>query len=315
MRILHVTDRSIPPKPSEGGAPHSLDALRLAQLAQGDEPIIASTVRNSLPNSVDLHNNKCAGSRLLDAVREKDVDIVHFHAGGKQLQPLLNEQGVPSVVHIRGLRRPDAVALHNVIYVSRAHADYHRGSVYVHNGIDLSQYPFCESPEEALAFLGKVKRSKKGADLAVDVAKALGISLWLMGGGKFSLPCTWLPVNRLIRPLGVVGHEKKVQHLGASKGLLFPIRWDEPFGLVLIEAMACGTPVIAFNRGAVNEIIKNGETGFIVDTPQQMCSTVSRLDDIDRVACRRHVEDHFSINQTANELKSLYARVLEGDGW
>jgi glycosyltransferase involved in cell wall biosynthesis len=315
MRILHVTDRAIPPKPSEGGAPHSLDALRLAQIDLGDEPIVASTVSSELPESVYLGKNKNGVQRLLDAISDKQIDIVHFHAGAEHWQPILEQESVPSVAHVRALRSPAEAPLQNAIYVSRTHAKRHGGSVYVHNGIDPTRYPFTLLPNRALAFLGKVKRKKKGAATAIDIARGLKMPLWLMGGRKLSLPSTWLPMSRLINVLGVAGHDEKVSYVGSALGLLFPIQWEEPFGLVLIEAMACGTPVIAFNRGAVSEIIEHGKTGFIVETADQMAEAVGSLDQIDRLDCRRHVETNFTIEKTAREVKQCYERVLQGDRW
>lgn len=122
-------------------------------------------------------------------------------------------------------------------------------------------------------------------------------------------------MSRLINVLGVAWHDEKVSYVGSALGLLFPIQWEEPFGLVLIEAMACGTPVIAFNRGAVSEIIEHGKTGFIVETADQMAEAVGSLDQIDRLDCRRHVETNFTIEKTAREVKQCYERVLQGDRW
>lgn len=315
MRILHVTDRHIPPKPSDGGAPHSLDSLRLAQIRQGDDPLVASSVRNRLPGSVYLDRHEDMPRQLMDVVAKKSIDIVHFHAGAKGLQPMLEQEGVPSVAHIRSLRSPDAPRLANPIYVSRSHALYHGGAVYIHNGIDLDRYPYGESPKDALAFLGKVKRSKKGAAVAINVARASGKRLWLMGGKKLSLPSTWLPLFGHVKSLGIVAHDRKVSRLRRAKALLFPSQWDEPFGIVLIEAMACGTPVIAFNRGAASEVIEHGKTGFVVETTEEMCDMVSRIDDIDRAACRCHVQKNFTIERTATQVKACYERVLGGDHW
>lgn len=315
MKILHVTDRAIPPKPSEGGAPHALEALRLAQIGMGDEPIVASTVSSRPSGSVHLGANNDVAQRLLNVISDKKIDIVHFHAGAEHWQPTLERESLPSVAHVHAIRSHAGLPLQNAIYVSRAHAERHGGSVYVHNGIDPTRYPFTPLPNRALAFLGKVKRKKKGAATAIDIARRLKMPLWLMGGRKLSLLTTWLPMSRLIRVLGVAGHDKKVSYLGSALCLLFPIQWEEPFGLVLIEAMACGTPVIAFNRGAVSEVVEHEKTGFIVETADQMAEAVVSLDQIDRLDCRRHVETNFTIEKTAREVKQCYERVLQGDRW
>jgi glycosyltransferase involved in cell wall biosynthesis len=203
----------------------------------------------------------------------------------------------------------------NAIYVSQRHAALHGGSVYVHNGIDVDSVPFVADPTDSLAFLGKVRRSKKGADTAVAVARRTGRRLRLMGGRKLSIPQSWLPWQRRVQTLGVLEGERKLAALGGASALLFPIRWEEPFGLVLIEAMACGTPVIAFDRGAVREIVEHGVTGFVVNDFDSMCAAVERIHEIDRAACRRHVEARFSIKRTADGVMQCYRRAIAGERW
>lgn len=118
-----------------------------------------------------------------------------------------------------------------------------------------------------------------------------------------------------MKSVGVLEGGAKLEALGRARALLFPIRWDEPFGLVLIEAMACGVPVIAFNRGAVSEIVKHGETGFIVDDFDGMCAAVERIGEIDRAACRQHVAENFSIERTAKGIEEYYWRAIAGEIW
>jgi glycosyltransferase involved in cell wall biosynthesis len=109
--------------------------------------------------------------------------------------------------------------------------------------------------------------------------------------------------------LGEIGDDDKAEFLGGARALLFPIDWPEPFGLVMIEAMACGTPVIARPCGSVPEIVVPGRTGFLGDTLVELAEAVKRLDEIDRAECRRHVERRFSAGRMAEEYEGVYRRL------
>ena len=98
--------------------------------------------------------------------------------------------------------------------------------------------------------------------------------------------------------------------MGQARAFIFPIEWEEPFGLVMIEAMSTGTPVIAYRRGAVPEVVKDGVSGFIVDTVDEMVEAISKVDQIDRAACRQHVEDNFSIEKTTRDYVAVYEKIL-----
>lgn len=310
-----MTDKRYPPVSSEGGAPQSLASLVKQQRADGHEVWIATTAECPETEALSLELLPNASESLLRHAQSKMVDVIHFHACAGALQQAAFDGGIPMVSHVRGLgdgaRQPAA----NPIYVSRRHAELCGRSVYVYNGIDVDSVPYRSNPSTDLAFLGKVKRSKKGAGTAIAVAKRKRRRLWMVGGRKISLPATWLPCSRFVKAPGVMGMEEKLEVVGNAAALLFPIQWEEPFGLVLIEAMACGTPVIAYDRGAVREIIKDGETGFIVSTFEDMCSAVDRIGDIRRGDCRRHVAKHFSIDRTAHAVMELYRRAIRGERW
>ncbi|WP_159300326.1 MULTISPECIES: glycosyltransferase [Spiribacter] len=276
---------------------------------------MATVADDSADGVARLGCRECWDRHLLQLIESFRADVVHFHALGAELQPGVSSRGFASVAHVRGTHVGCPVDTSNAIYVSQRHAALHDGSVYVHNGIDVDSVPFFEHPSDSLVFLGKVRRSKKGADTAVAVARRTGRTLKLIGGRKLNIPQSWLPFQRRVKALGVLGGEQKLTALGNASALLFPIRWEEPFGLVLIEAMACGTPVIAFDRGAVSEIVEHGVTGFVVKDFEGMCEAVSRINEIDRAACRRHVEAHFSIRRTADGVMACYRRAIAGERW
>lgn len=315
MRVIHVIDKDFPPSPDHGGAPQLVASLAKAQRQSGNDVLVVTSgsAEGSDVSHFDL--SQLAANQLVAMARRYGADVVHFHAFADTLQPAFTAHGIPTVCHVHGDHYGKQLGIDNAIYVSRAHAERHGGEVFVHNGLDLNEQVFVSEPDDYLVFLGKVRRSKKGADTAVSVARATQQRLWLIGGRKLSIPSTWLPINRYVRAAGVLKGPEKNNLLAGAKALLFPIRWDEPFGLVLIEAMASGVPVIAFDRGAVSEVICHGESGFIVDNFVDMCRAVEQLPTIDRQACRRHVAEHFSIASTVSRLNDCYSRAIAGETW
>ena len=208
----------------------------------------------------------------------------------------------------------------------------------VYHGIEVEEYPVKEELDKGsyLFTIGRVTRDK-GQDKAIELAKKTGSKLIIAGciqnkvadreffvGLKNSIDLlvdvskypvdsddydrvikTLLDCDKQIVYIGEISgeHKKWYRHARAT---LFPIQWGEPFGLVLIESMACGTPVIAFNRGSVPEIVVDGKTGFVVDSMSAMIGAVNRIDGIDPRECRRHVQNHFSIPIMAYKYSKLY---------
>jgi glycosyltransferase involved in cell wall biosynthesis len=181
----------------------------------------------------------------------------------------------------------------------------------VHHGIPVRNYPFSATPGDYLAFIGRVS-PEKGIDLAIRIAQA--VSLPLRIGAKVD-PTDEAYFERAIRPLlgsagvdfiGEVDEATKAELLAGARALLFPIDWPEPFGLVMIESMACGTPVIARPCGSVPEVLVDGVTGFLADGVDELVAAVRSVDRLDRRACRAHVEAHFSVERMADRYEALY---------
>jgi len=207
----------------------------------------------------------------------------------------------------------------------------------IHNGIFVEDYHFRSTKKDYLFSLGRIMR-RKGQDVAVEVAERTGLKLVLAGPimepdyfdgfrrrvrvmphiGGIPVTPSYLPEvvkTVLATPepavyIGQLDDAQKDVWFGHAYCFLMPIRWDEPFGLVLLEAMACGTPVLAFNRGGVPEVIVDGQTGFIVDSPDEMVEAVGKVDQIDPAQCRRHVEQHFSSRVMGLKYLELYEQLL-----
>lgn len=186
------------------------------------------------------------------------------------------------------------------------------GTVY--NGIDVNRFEFSGKPGDYLAFLGRYNY-EKGIDVAVSVARKLGEKLKLAGSvwgnGIYAERVEPYLKKGEIDNAGYLPKEKISGFLGQARALLFPIRWQEPFGLVMIEAMACGTPVIAFKNGSVPEIVKHGKTGFIVENEEEMIDAVKNIGKIKRENCRKHVVENFTIDKMVQRYERVYEKILE----
>lgn len=172
----------------------------------------------------------------------------------------------------------------------------------VYNGVEVDKFTFNQTPSDYLLMIGTIGRHKNQGE-AIAVAKELGLKLVLAGKIRDQDYFEELKKDidrEQIKWVGEIGFEEKVKLYQNAKAFLFPILWEEPFGLVMIEAMSCGTPVVAFNHGAVSEVVLNGLTGYVVDNHSQMIEAIKKIDSIDRAACRKHVEENFSVSKMAD---------------
>jgi len=253
-------------------------------------------------------------------------DVVHFHSDYIHF-PLVRRYQCPSVTTLHGLVHehdlgdllrdyPDVplVSISNSQRTSIPNAAWY-GTVY--HGLPADLHTFRPEAGEYLAFLGRIS-PEKGVDRAIEIARR--------SGSRLKIAAKIYDEDRsyyesVIRPLldksaefvefvGEVGGSTKDEFLGRAQGLLFPVDWPEPFGLVLIEAMACGTPVIAWNNGAVPEIVEDGVNGFIVDTLGEAASCVPMLTKLRREDCRRTFLTSFCAERMAADYLRVYETVL-----
>lgn len=185
-----------------------------------------------------------------------------------------------------------------------------------HNGIDVDAIPFRPDRGGYLAFLGRMC-PEKGPSEAIAIARITGRKLLIAAKCREEAEQSYF--DREIRPqldndviwMGELDRHEKYDFLANADALLFPISWDEPFGLVMAEAMATGTPVLATARGAVPEVVRDGLTGFVRSNPADLVPLVSRLDEIDRTECRRWVQEHFSSHAMSTRYDRLISRVSD----
>ncbi len=266
-------------------------------------------------------------SLMLEEIRRRadDFDIFHFHIDCLQY-PLLRALQLPSVTTMHGrLDLPEYASLFAqfsempLVSISNAQrkplAKAHWvGTVYHGFPDDLLQ--FCPEPQNYLAFLGRISVEKR-PDRAIEIAQRAQVPVRIAAKVDsadrkyFDDHIRGLLDQPNVKFSGEIDEAGKSEFLGGAQALLFPIDWPEPFGLVMIEAMACGTPVIAWRCGSVTEIIEDGVTGFIVDNMDDAIAAVRRLHEIDRRQVRRRFLERFSAPQMAAGYVEVYQRLLK----
>jgi glycosyltransferase involved in cell wall biosynthesis len=228
----------------------------------------------------------------------------------------------PVVTTIHGFSSPGILPVYKkyngkTFYVSISDADRSPDLDYIktiHHGIDTKQFDLRAQGGDTLLFFGRI-HNDKGAREAIEIAKARNKKLILAGiiqdqayYDQYVAPHI---DNEKVIYAGSVGPVERNRLLGKACALLHPILFDEPFGLSVIESMACGTPVIAFDRGSMPELIENGKNGFLVNNVDEAIEAVGRIKEIDRAHCRRHVERYFTVDRMIDEYIQVYEEILD----
>jgi len=250
--------------------------------------------------------------------RSTEFDLIHNHF---DFLPLTYSGliATPVVTTIHGFSAPGILPVykrynHRSYYVAISEADRAPELDYagtIHHGIDLGRFTFRAAPGDYLLFFGRI-HPEKGTRECIDVARRLDRRLLLAGIVQDQRyfkeeVAPFLDGDRVVYA-GSVGPERRDALLGGAYALLHPIRFDEPFGLSVVEAMACGTPVVAFRRGSMPEVVAHGKTGFLVQSVDEMVEAVKKIAEINRAACRRWAEEHFGVERMVDD----YIRVYEG---
>ncbi len=262
--------------------------------------------------------------RAIAELQKLNVDIVHNHIGWRYL-PFANLYKAPTVTTLHG---PLDVKYQQVVYGAYKDSNYvsisdsqrepfpdlnFAGTVY--NGIQVEKFEYEENPGEYLAFLGRMSPEKGPID-AIKIAKAAGKKL-IMAAKVDSVDIAYftkevkpLIDGKQIKFIGEVDHAGKVKLLKNALALVAPINWREPFGLFLVEAMACGTPVLTRPMGAAPELVIDEKTGFVRKTNRELIAAVKRLSTISRAACRKQVEENFSASKMTQGYEQVYRSLI-----
>jgi glycosyltransferase involved in cell wall biosynthesis len=249
-----------------------------------------------------------------------ELDLIHNHFDFLPLS-YSGLVSTPVVTTIHGFSSPDILPVYRkynrrTAYVAISDSDRAEGLDYtatIHHGIDLSLFDFRAQPEDSLLFFGRI-HPDKGAKEAIAIARACGKPLVMAGiiqdNGYFKQYVEPELETGRVDYVGSVGPARRNELLGRASALLHPIAFDEPFGLSIIEAMACGTPTIAFNRGSMPELIEHGANGFLVADCDEAIRHVARIGEIDRARCRRTVEEHFTVDRMVEDYINVYQQIL-----
>ena len=341
MRIAQIAPllESVPP-PGYGGIERMVSYLTEEQTALGHEVTLfasgdsmtAARLRSGCRQALRTDDG-CLDplphllSMLHDVVENADAfDVLHFHTGYTHL-PLAWRAYRPSLTTLH-----DRMDLRDVREIYRTFRSLPYVSISlaqrepmrwlnwiatVHHGIPLDLYAPNERRGSYLAFVGRMSR-QKGIEAALEISRRTGFPLRIAAKighedrAYFEAVVRPQLAHPLVEYVGEIGDADKQEFLGDALALLFPIDWPEPFGLVMIEAMACGTPVIAFPRGSVPEVVSHGLTGLIAESLDQAVEAVREVERLDRLRCRAVFEERFTSRRMAEEYLAVYERLTEG---
>jgi glycosyltransferase involved in cell wall biosynthesis len=299
-------------------------------VAAGEDGTTADLVRTFDETPAGLGTSEGAAVELVHAARARaeledlDLDVVHDHTFAGPL--VAHCRDVPTVVTTHGpipertAQLYEAVPDLSLVAISEAQRRARPDLPWiatVYNGIDASTYPYVEDKGSELVFLGRM-HPDKGVHLAIEVARAAGRRLVIAAKCSEALEQAYFAEEvepRLgpdVRYLGAAGADEKRALLSNAAAMLFPIQWEEPFGLVMTESLACGTPVIALRRGSVPEVLVNGETGFVCESLDDMAAAVERLGDIEPRACRDRVLERFDDSIMTERYEAVYRAIASG---
>jgi glycosyltransferase involved in cell wall biosynthesis len=256
--------------------------------------------------------------------RSAEFDIIHFHVDYLHF-PLSRRELITQVTTLHGrLDIPDLVPLYQefhdmpVISISNGQREplpWANWQATIYHGLPVDMYRFREKPGNYLAFLGRISPEKR-VDRAIEIARRVEMPLKIaakvdpVDRDYFESFINPLLSDSIVEFVGEISEKEKDEFLGNAHALLFPIDWPEPFGLVMIEAMACGTPVVAYRAGAVPEVMKQGQTGFIVQGLDEAVAAVRQVPRLNRKRCREVFEQRFTATRMAHEYVQQFERLI-----
>jgi len=335
MRILLIMDAAIPVPPPLYGGHERLVAMFAEEYEKLGHEVSLLAGPGSVWKRLRTYGKngyfKSKKQRIKEVIQvwkflyqhHHEYDLIHNFGRLLYLIPVLNKPSKKIMTYGRdvtgwAIKKINSLPHKHLIFTACSDYCVSTGNTAgtwrtVYNAIDFSKYELKEHVEKdaPLMFLGRIEEIK-GTHTAIKVALATGNKLWIAGNidpdhqSFFDLEIKPYLDEANIIYLGAINDEQKNFYLGKAKALLFPIAWEEPFGMVMVEAMACGTPVIAFARGAVLEVVKEGETGFIVANEANMFKKVNEIQKINRLHCRNLAQIRFDVSIIAAEYLNLF---------
>jgi glycosyltransferase involved in cell wall biosynthesis len=339
MKIAQVSPlyESVPPR-TYGGTERVVSYLTEELVAQGHEvTLFASGDSVTAAHLIAPRKRALRSDNVFDPLthhyvmleevfeRASRFDIIHFHTDYLHF-PLARRYPVPHLTTLHGrLDLPDLMPLYKkfsempVVSISDAQRDPLPRANWqetVYHGLPLDLYDCGENPQDYLAFIGRIspeKRLDRAIEIAARSSMRLKIAAKTDAADRAYMEAVIKPIlsKSSAEFIGEIGDREKKGFLANAYALLFPIDWPEPFGLVILEAMACGTPIIAFRRGSVPELVQEGVTGYIVEDIEGALQALGKIQDFDRRRCRQVFEERFSAARMAQDYLAVYRRVIK----
>lgn len=336
MRIAVIAPPwvAIPP-PAYGGTEAVIDQLCRGLVAAGHDVVLFATGDSTCPVPTNWVYDDAQGDNIGNAAIELrhvlyaydnlgSVDVVHDHT---LMGPVLaaSRRQLPVVTTNHGTFNEELASIYRavagkvpIIAISARQAEDAGDTPIarvIHHGVDVEQFPVGTGAGAHLLFLGRMAPSK-GVHLAARAAREAGVPLLI--GAKMREAPEHAYFEAEVRPLlgtdveylGELTFDEKVELLGTARALLNPIRWEEPFGMVMIESLACGTPVLTFPKGAAPEIVDHGVTGFLAKSWTELVASIDKVDALDRAACRAAVVERFSTARMASDHVALFEETI-----
>lgn len=295
MHILLVHDSKLPPK-HYGGIERIVVTLTDEYRRQGHKVSILCK-KGSRVEGAGIIELPDAWDWNIDKIIPNDIDFIHSH------QPLAMEPRRPYLITIHGNGQIGETYFPNTNFLSKSHASNHNSKVVVFNGIDPARYTFNKNKEDYYIFLARTTWRVKNLKTCIQWAKDLNVKLKIIGGNGIS--------RGNIEYLGFVDDKVKNEALGKAKALIYPTNWDEPCAGAPLEALACGTPVIATKNGCMPEMVNHGETGALCETYQDLLRAPEVLKSVSYEKCREKIENEFSVKRMASDYLALFEKIIK----
>jgi glycosyltransferase involved in cell wall biosynthesis len=339
MRIAQVAPlyESVPPR-LYGGTERVVSYLTEECVRQGHHVVLFASgdsvteaeVRPVCERALRLEGTKIVDPlayhiRMLEMVASAaaDFDIVHYHIDYLHF-PVTRRQNICAVTTLHGrldirdthplFREFMDMPLVSISDAQRCPIPWANWVATIHHGLPENLYRLHKRTGRYLAFLGRICPEKR-VDRAIEIARRTGVSIKIaakidrVDQEYFDAKIRKLLDDRLVEYIGEIGEEEKSRFLGNAYALVFPIDWPEPFGLAMIEALACGTPVVAYRRGSVPEIIDHGTTGYVVENMEEAVKAVEDVAFLDRTICRQVFEERFSVSRMCSDYLAIYRQL------
>lgn len=293
----------------------------------GDKVKIVPTSEANINYNYGYEANQ--NNLIAEYLKTNQIDILHDHTHQKYIYLYGKdhpEQKICSTLHNQvNFQSKPPVRFANMIGISNYHA-LEASSVlgmhleFVYNGIEIDKYPYREDKDDYYLFFSRISRFK-GAHEAINCAKQLGVNLKVAGEDAFVQDPQYVMQvmqscdGQRIKYLGCVTEDKKKELLAGAKALILPILWNEPYGLVMAEALACGTPVITMPRGAAPEIVQHRKNGYLCQSMEEIKMAMKLVEnEIDTLACRERAKE-FSLERMVDNYEKLYEKIMNGEEW